>query len=248
MTQSYDYTQDDVWDMEATKSGTGGDFEVCPPGNYPAQIVGLIDVGTHEEVNERNETYDSRKMVLAVEITKKTSKGQRFVLSKLFTWSMRDNSNWYKLVCSLTGKKFNEGERFDPRQVLGMPCMANVTKKESGKTPGKFFHILEGIAQYPDELPKPDGSQFRPAIAWSVRSNDPPPAMGWIPNVYFGNGMCSIEKIVNMSKESRGFIKGKPVSQSGNGADRLAGQVQEAIKAAPATVFGEVLPTDDPPF
>ncbi len=235
MSTGYDYTADDGWEMEATKGGGGGDFELCPPGNYPAQIVGLIDVGTHEETNDKGETYDSRKLVLAVELTKKSSKGARFVVSKLFTWSMRDNSNWYKLVSALTGKKFAEGEKFDPRQVLGMPAMANITHVTSQKS-GKPFHVLDVLAQYPEDLPKPDGASFRSAVAWSARDGSPLPSVGWIPYVYFDMKMRSVETIVQMSKEARGIIKPRPKAAPAPAPSTVAAVVAELASTPIATV------------
>ncbi len=229
MTQeTYDYTADDTWDMTAEKGGGGSDWETCPQGNYPATIVALIDVGHHEEENDKGERYDSRKLVLVVETQKKTSKGDNFVLPKMYTWSMRDNSNWYKLVCSLTGRKFAEGEKFDPRQVLGLACMANVTNTNVTDKKGKprTYDNLDAITQFPDAFPAP--TEFRKPIAWSVKEGLPGPGFGWVKPVY-GK---SIEKLCNESKEGRGFKAGNGSAKPS--ANPVADQVQEQIKAAPA--------------
>jgi hypothetical protein len=238
MPQEHDYTADDVWEQEVTKGGQGtGEFELCPAGNYPATIIGLIDVGTHEKENDDKELYDSRQLVLVVEAQKLTTKGARFIFSKLFTWSMRDNSNWYKLVCGLTGRKFSEGEKFDPRKVLGMACFANVThqdsaSKKTGKT--KTYHNLENITQFPEGFPAP--TEHRDLIAWSVKEGAPMPALGWVPPVY---GQ-SIEKLVNLSKEARGLL-GSKSAKPANGST-LADQVQEQIINAPAAAQTEDIP------
>lgn len=241
MSQAYDYTEDDLWEQEVTKGGTGAsDFELCPAGNYPATIVALIDVGLHEQENDNKELYDSRQLVIVVESQKMTSKGARFVFSKMFTWSMRDNSNWYKLVCALTGRKFSEGEKFDPRKVLGMPCMANIShqvaaNKKTGKE--KTYHNLEGIAQFPEGFPAP--TEHRALVAWSVREGLPSPAFGWVPPIY-GK---SIDKLVNMSKEARGFK-----AASGPVTPSASQQATADMIDNPNTVGAAVTQTEDIPF
>lgn len=219
-----DASRDEIWEMEATKGGEGtGEFEICPAGNYPATIVALIDVGTHEQENDKGELYDSRKLVIVVETTEKTSKGSNFFFSKMFTWSMRDNSNWYKLVCSLTGRKFADGERFDPRQVLGSPCMAMITNSKGTNKKGedRTYANLDSIAQFPKGFPPP--VERRPLISWSVKEGTSMPGFGWVPPIY-GK---SVEKLVNESKE---FRQGKTIAPKRND---VADDVHQAIVDSP---------------
>jgi hypothetical protein len=189
---------DQIWEMEAAKGGEQGEWENCPPGNYPSNVVGLFDIGTHTEFNkDKNENYDVRQLVLVLELQKKDSKGKNFFMAKKFTWSMRDNSNWYKLVSALTGTKFADGQKYDPRKLVGMPCMAMVTETTGTNKKGKTttYANLETISQYPDGFPLPAG--YRPPLCWSVSEGTPLPDVAWVPNVY-GK---SLQKLVEECKE-----------------------------------------------
>jgi hypothetical protein len=213
--------QNGVWDMEATKGGETGVWETCPAGNFPGNIVGLFDIGHQTEVNDKNETYEVRQLVLVLELQKKSSKGANFFKEKKFTWSMRDNSNWYKLVSAMTGKKFAEGEKFDPRKLLGMPCMANVTHSEvtkKGKT--NTYANLETISQFPEGFPAP--TQYRPPISYSVLEGKACPDVSWVPNCY-GK---SLEKLIS---ESREYKQGKVADPAGpQMADAIMANIQSS--------------------
>lgn len=189
---------DAIWEQEASKGGDPGEWELIPLGNYPANIVGLFDIGTQTEYStEKKETYEVRQLILAIEFQKEDSKGKHFFMAKKFTWSMRDNSNWYKLVAALTGKKFQEGEKFDPRKLIGYPVMAMVTHTEGTTKKGKAatFANLETISQFPDGFPAP--TKYRPPVIWSVSEGKGLPDVAWVPNIY-GK---SVTTLVESSKE-----------------------------------------------
>ena len=97
---------------------------------------------------------------------------------------MNDSANWYKLVSGLTGKKFAEGDKFDPRSVLGMPCMLMITNSiVSREGKDKTYHNVESIAQFPDGFPFP--TQYRPPVCWSILEGiDKMPPLGWVPYIY----------------------------------------------------------------
>ncbi|WP_422928622.1 phage replication initiation protein, NGO0469 family [Singulisphaera sp. PoT] len=170
----------DPWSMEVGAGGSGGDYVLCPPGNYPGIVVGVFDVG-HQSITTKDKgVQEIRKLVLAFELTKKKPDGKPFVLGGSYTWSMKDNSNFYKLVTNVTGKKFKEGERFDPRYLLDGPVMVNVSNSQSGE---KTYHNIEGIAQFPDGL-QPPKSTYK-ATSWSVMQGQPFPAnLDWLPYIY----------------------------------------------------------------
>jgi hypothetical protein len=214
----------DPWEMETTVSGGGGEWELCPAGNYPANIVGLIDVGLHEREGDKG-PYEARQFVVVMESQKKTSKGHNFLFSKMFTWSMRDNSNWYKTVSSLTGRKFSEGEKFNPKSLLGMPVFVNITQSDVEKNgKKKTYHNVENITAYPEGFPPP--TNYRPPVTWSVREGTPRPDFSWVPMVYGKD----ISKLVSESKE---FKQG------------LTGAVQEAPTTREIAQGAGIAATDD---
>lgn len=224
-------SNEQIWEQEAGKGGMPEDWELVPAGNYPANIVGLFDIGTQTEFNQqKNETYEVRQLVLVIEFQKEDSKGKHFFMAKKFTWSMRDNSNWYKLVAALTGKKFQEGEKFDPRKLIGYPVMAMVTHSDGTTKKGKpaTFANLETISQFPDGFPAP--TKYRPPVIWSVSEGKELPQVDWVPMIY-GK---SITTLVENSKE---HAAGKfPVNTAVRAADagQLIDHPQTAVSMAAA--------------
>src|SRR5262245_46269249 len=123
----------DDWTMEVPKPGQG-DYVLCPAGNFPATIIAVIDVGTHEETNQNNrEARKVRKVVLAFELKKQKPDGKPFILADRYTWSMSEKAKFYGIVCGVIGRKFREGEKFDPRMLLGTAVMLNVSNDTKGE-------------------------------------------------------------------------------------------------------------------
>lgn len=204
----------DPWSMEVTTAGSG-DYELCPAGNYPAQICAMIDVGHHDANNNDGKPYQRRLLVLAYELTKKKKDGSPFILAERYTWSMSNNANFYSLAINLTGPK-KEGERFDPRTLLGMFVMVQVTNQETTKNgKSKTYHNVGTVAQFPEGLPAPQAT--RTPIVWSVMQGDPPPDTSWIPWI-FGE---SVGKLIENSHE---FKAGKVPRSAADAAAKPAGQ------------------------
>lgn len=214
-------TSHDPWEMEVGSGGSGGDYVLCPAGNYPANIVGMLDVGHQDETKQDGSPYQSRKLVVAFRLAKKRPDGKPFILAERYTWSMKDNSNFYALACGLTGQKFKDGEKFNPKSILGACCMVQVTNAtvtKNGKE--KTYHNIGGVAQFPEGLPAP-AVDMAP-LAWSVMEGKPLPDVSWVPFVY-GD---SIQKMVESSAEFR------------------AGKIPSAKPATPS----ETEKSDDIPF
>ncbi len=192
-------TPNDPWEMEV---GAGGsDFESCPPGNYPANVVALIDVGIQHETSKDGEASLAHKLVVAFRLTKQDSKGKPFVVAERYTWSMKDNSNFYDVVCGLTGKKFAQGEKFNPKTIAGMPCMVQMASKEGKDKKGqpRTYCNIASVAQFPEGLPFPVVES--PPLCWSVSEGKPLPDVSWIPRVYG-------DDIAKMVRESDEYAKG----------------------------------------
>jgi hypothetical protein len=182
-TQTAPDTTYDPWEMEVGGAGGQGDYVLCPAGNYPATIVGLLDVGHHPATNDKGESYDSRKLLVVFELAEQRPDGKPFVLAERYTWSMKSNSNFYSLASNLTGRSFAEGDRFDPRTLLGQAVMCQVVHKAVQKEKGtKTYHNIGSITQYPKGLPKP-APTITP-VAWSALSGQALPDLPWVPHVY----------------------------------------------------------------
>lgn len=185
--------QDD-WTMEVPKPGSG-DYVLCPAGNLPATIVAVIDIGTHNEENDKKEIRKVRKLVLAYELKKARPDGKPHVLVDRYTWSMNEKAKFYGIVCGVTGRKFKEGEKFDPRMLLGLSVMINVAHSHKGE---KTYHGIASIAQFPEGFDTPVPTME--PISWSIRGNEPlPAAVDALPFV-FGE---SIRKLCEASDEGK---------------------------------------------
>lgn len=202
------------WEMETKKGGGAGDgkpFEVCPAGNYPATLVGIFDVGNQPSLDDNKQPIERRQVVLVFELMKKDSNGKPFLMANRYTWSMHEKATFYSIACNLTGKKFGDGERFDPRSLLGAPCMVQVTNTAPNDK-GKVFANVKAVTSYPEGFPAI--APGREPLAWSVMDGTPPPDGSWVPYVY-GK---SLSDLIQMSAEYR---EGKVPGGAG-GRDRAA--------------------------
>jgi hypothetical protein len=169
-------SDDDIWGMEVTASGN---FDTCPPGNFPGVVVGIFDVGTHP-TEYKGKPKDTRQLVLVFELTKKAPSGLPYVLALRLTWSFGSQSNLRPLVESMLGTKFRDGDRFDPRVLSGLPCMVQVVNDVKGE---KTYDKIAGVAQFPEGLPAP--KPVHQPLVWSVKTGQPFPAdSDWLPWVY----------------------------------------------------------------
>lgn len=186
------------WEMTVGKGGTGGgggEYVLCPANNWTGIIVGMFFVGHENEKNDKGQYVDRPKFVIAFELTKKKPDGSRFVLSQKYTFSMKDNSNFYALASNVTGKQYNDGDPFDPRSLLGMPCTVSVTHNKGKKDPTKTYHNVGAVTQWGSEdddgNPKPRPEPVISPIAWSIYDGKPLPDVQWVPYVY-GESIASL--------------------------------------------------------
>jgi hypothetical protein len=189
----------DPWRMEASSKGGGEPFVACPAGNYPATIVGIFDIGQQQE-DYGGECKEVRQLVIVVELSKKQPDGKPFVLGNRYTWSMNKKANFRGVVEGITGHTFADGEPFDPRSVLGLPVMVNVTNQTKGEGEGaKTYHNIKSISQFPDGFPNPTPTKAQ--VAWSVAEGTPFPTEPepWLPFIYGS----SIKDLVETSREWR---------------------------------------------
>ncbi len=216
----------DPWSMDVTTKNGNGDYVLCPAGNYAGTIVGLFDVGHQAGTNKDGSTYDRRQLVLVFELAKKRPDGKPFVLAERYTWSMSNKSNFYGLACSLTGITFKDGDKFDPRKLLGMACMVQVSNTAPNDK-GKQYHNIAGVAMFPEGLPAPQPSVA--PVCWSIFEGTPLPECSWVPYVY-GE---SVPVMVESSTEFKAGTCPRDVCRlnTGNGT----GNTGTAAAAAPAS-------------
>ncbi len=152
---------------QVAKTGGGGDFEKAPPGNHPAVLVALIDLGVQENEYNGEKTYQHRGFFCWELTGEKNSKGFNHLIGIDLTMSMDAKSKLRGWVDAWRGRKTNDGEEFDISSLLGKKCLLSVTEKNGypkiagvaavpkGMTVTEATHHLEIFSL--DDI-KPDGS------------------------------------------------------------------------------------------
>lgn len=176
----------DPWTVKVGGGGQGGDYVLCPAGNYRGTIIGLYDIGTQHVNRPDGSARDLRRLVIVFELAKKRPDGQPFVLGERYTFSMNEKANLYGLVTNVLGAKLKDGDTFSVAGLLGQPVMVTVTHTSKGEGEGaKTYHNVGAVSPFPEDMadavPKPT---FLPA-RWSVAEGTPFPAgREYLPHIY----------------------------------------------------------------
>lgn len=161
-------------DPFALKATTGGGkSEVPDAGIHFAVLVGLIDLGTHEdeatdEKTQKKRKFDTHKILLIWELTgsKMTGfKDRNHTIGKDYGLTFSDRSNLRKLVTGWRGTAFAPDEAFDVRSIVGKSCLVNLSHGTS-KSTGNTFAKLESVSKprQGDVIPPPQRVPF----IWTV--------------------------------------------------------------------------------
>lgn len=125
--------------MLLTDKGSGSNFTLSPPGTHAARCVSIIDLGTHDnewqgKVSKKHDMFVMWE--LPNEMNEFTDKDGNevtapFTVSAFYTASLSEKANLRKILESWRGRAFTDEELqgFDPKKVLGQPCMLTVIHK-----------------------------------------------------------------------------------------------------------------------
>lgn len=134
----------------------GGSFELTPAGAHPAICYRFVDLGTQQS------TYMGaprirHEVMLSWEIADpeiRMADGRPFTIGRFYTWSMSEKSNLRKDLESWRGAPFNDVDMggppggFDIKNIVGKPCLINVTHSEKQNGGGMRDNIA-GIMRLP---------------------------------------------------------------------------------------------------
>lgn len=208
------------WKQKATTAG--GATEIPKAGSHPAVLIGMIDLGTHEETFEdkdkgTSKTVDMRKVLFAWELTAEPISGHKdgrnHVLVRDYNAVFSQRAALRKMVEGWRGKSFIDDEDFDLQKLLGQKCM--VTVKHGTSSKGNTFAKLDGIAPVPKGMAVPE-PKIKP-FAWAIGDGEFPDPQ-WLPFLY---GEAVRDKI-SRSKEIK---NGEEPVNAGVGAETEADQV-----------------------
>lgn len=124
--------------MKWSDSG-GKEFEQAPSGTHVARCIKLIDLGTQFGEYQGKPT-SARKVVISWELpnevmTEGDYAGKPFIVSKFYTASLSEKANLRKDLVNWRGREFTDAELmgFESKNILGKPCMVQITPNEKGK-------------------------------------------------------------------------------------------------------------------
>ena len=168
----------------ATKGGDGT-FEVCPVGNHPAVIVGVIDVGTHMSDYMEGENKPQRQAFVVIQIDNGDAEtarkdGRPFAFLRRIALQQRygPKAAARTLLQKALGRELAEGENVVIKDMLGLNIMADIVHTAKGD---KTYDKLKDITSYPKKM-----ARIEPAAEpFLCRFDDPVPALDWLPR-WFG--------------------------------------------------------------
>jgi hypothetical protein len=164
-------------------SNSEGDYELPPAGMHPAVLIGIIDLGTHNQVYN-GQSSEVRKLLFCWELVgEPNSKGETFVVSQDYTWSLNRKSKLRALVESWLAKGLDEGD-FELGQFLGQSCLLSLAEGTSNS--GKKFVEIAAIGPPPRGFIVPPASRtpFTFALAGWPSAVQDPPVPSWVPKLY----------------------------------------------------------------
>jgi len=157
----------------------GEDYELVPQGQWPAVLVGLFDIGTHDETFN-GDTKTARKIVMAWQVFPDDHEPMTIVRD--YTLSLAKKANLRGLVEGWKGTGLKEDEEFDLSVLLGKPCNLTVIHEQSKSNPERSFSRVKSATKpvRGQQMPEPT---IKP-LAWSVDDGQPFPKLPYDVYVY----------------------------------------------------------------
>lgn len=117
------------------KEEGGGTFENPKPDTYVATCRQIIDLGTQDS-DYQGVKSSKHQVLVGWELDELMEDGRPFVVSKFYTASLNEKSNFRHDLASWRGRDFTADELagFDPSAILGKSCQLGIILNEKGKT------------------------------------------------------------------------------------------------------------------
>jgi hypothetical protein len=213
-----------------TKATAGAKREVPAAGAQPAVLIGLVDLGTHEETykdeaKQSERTVEVRKLCLVWELTAEKMAGMKeanHVVSKVYNMSAAGHfgpkSGLRKMAEAVRGKAYQEGEDVDVSKMLGKPFLITITHGKSNA--GNDYAKIDGIGPVPKGMAVPPA--LRTPFTWELDTGDVKD-LEWLPYL-FGE---KVADVVARSLERKGAAP-EPISEEGGNGDVTPADVAAA--------------------
>jgi len=148
----------------------GGDFAQAPAGTHVARCIKLIDIGT-QFGEYQGKPNSKRQVVIGFELpnelmTEGDFAGKPFFVSKYYTASLSEKANLRKDLVNWRGREFTAEELmgFESKNILGKPCMIQLTPNDKGKV------RVTGVMQLPKGTTVPP--QVTPSFYFSLERDE----------------------------------------------------------------------------
>lgn len=155
--------------MRLTDS-SGGDFEQAPTGSQVGRCIRIIDLGT-QQGEWQGKIHYKRQGIFMWELpnalmSEGEFSGKPFVVSKFYTLSLSEKANLRKDLAAWRGRDFTPQELagFDPKAIIGAPCLLGITESDKGKS------RVTTVMQLPKGMPVPD--QINESVYFSLEDFD----------------------------------------------------------------------------
>lgn len=146
--------------------GKQGDYEKPSVGPVAAICYRVVDLGT-QEGEYQGKKVTKRKMLISWELAEKMKDGRPFSIHKRYTQSLMETATLRKDLEAWRGKAFSEEEMetFTEKNILGKPCLLNLTASEDGK-----FINVKGISGIPKGMEIP--TQINANVSFSLEPDE----------------------------------------------------------------------------
>lgn len=193
------------------KAGKGeGNFPKAPPGNHPAVLVAMVDLGTQKSEYKGVVKYLRRSMFVW-ELTAEPIEGGKdnHLIGIDLTISLNENAKLRQWIESRLGKKMPDDFDYDIDKELGKPCLLNVAEH-------KGYPKVEGMSPVPKGMTVPPPK--RKPFLFSLEDLPENPANlvlpDWLPWLY---GRRLADVILECGEVSGQVAAGKPVGGGDQG-------------------------------
>lgn len=141
---------------------------VLEPGVMQATMTRIDDVGNLPDKFNPGKTKHKYAITFEVDRQYKSASGElkNMSVDGLYTLTLDERSNFYKLVCALLNRKLTIGEEVDPDTLLGSRCMLVIKNND------KKFPVIDGVLPVIEGLP-PMKAQNLPAAEWIMKRVSP---------------------------------------------------------------------------
>lgn len=209
---------------KATSSGggSGEGFPKAPPGNHPAVLVAMIDLGTQRERKYGSEDYrDVRKVYLCWELVEEVIPGTKdnFLIGRDYALSYHEKAALRLMLEGWRNKTYQDGDDIDYGKALGGKCLLSVKNKKSKGGDAEYPRI-EGVSSPPKGTAVK--SPQRTPTMWEFGANTLDELPDWLP-YHYG------QSVADIIKESREYKEGSGANGEAHGGDSEIPEGEEVI-------------------